>query len=119
MRPSCQQVKGKIVVFNQPFRNYSHAAQYRKLGASKAAKHGAVAALIRSAATFSIGSPHTGQQLYEEGIHKIPAASLSVEDAMMLYRLYIAGMFFDTCTGGEIPDKLVHRITCESNFLVK
>lgn len=46
--------KGKIVVYNQPYTNYSAAVQYRMEGAVEAAKVGALASLIRSVASFSI-----------------------------------------------------------------
>ena len=56
------EVKGKIVVYNFVFESYGKQAQYRGHGAARAAKHGAVAALIRSVTPLSIGSPHTGGQ---------------------------------------------------------
>lgn len=56
------EAKGKIVVFNFKFESYGKQAVYRGKGASRAAKHGAVAALIRSLTPLSINSPHTGGQ---------------------------------------------------------
>ena len=50
-----------------------------------------MASLCRSVTDFSIGSPHTGGQSYEDGVPQIPGAALSVEDAGLLYRLYKAG----------------------------
>lgn len=50
------EVKGKIVVYNQPFVSYGETVAYRAFGASEAAKLGAVAALIRSITPFSINS---------------------------------------------------------------
>ena len=41
------EAEGKIVVFNQPFVSYGESVEYRELGASKAAKVGAVASLIK------------------------------------------------------------------------
>uniref|UniRef100_A0A2P2I110 Carboxypeptidase Q n=1 Tax=Hirondellea gigas TaxID=1518452 RepID=A0A2P2I110_9CRUS len=80
-------VAGKIVVYNQPFDNYFQSVKYRTRGAVEAAKLGAVAALVRSAASFSINSPHTGNQKYEDGVKKIPVACITIEDAKMLQRL--------------------------------
>jgi carboxypeptidase Q len=65
--------------------------RYRGVGASAAAKVGAVASLIRSVATFSMQSPHTGALRYDPAAPKIPAAALSVEDAEMLDRMQQRG----------------------------
>lgn len=48
------EARGKIVVYNQPYVNYSKTVQYRVQGSVEAAKVGAVASLIRSVASFSI-----------------------------------------------------------------
>ena len=49
-----------MVVFNPPWDGYGVVARYRHLGASAAARAGAVAMLLRSVGSHSIGSPHTG-----------------------------------------------------------
>ncbi|HSM78741.1 MAG TPA: hypothetical protein VLT57_13975, partial [Bryobacteraceae bacterium] len=46
-------VAGKIVLYNAPFENYFRTVQYRTSGASRAAKLGAVAALVRSVTPLS------------------------------------------------------------------
>lgn len=56
------EVKNKIVVYNFEWEAYEKQAKYREYGAAHAAKHGAIAALIRSLASLSIDSPHTGGQ---------------------------------------------------------
>ncbi|HYV96866.1 MAG TPA: M20/M25/M40 family metallo-hydrolase [Gemmatimonadaceae bacterium] len=91
------QVKGKIVVYDSPFpmdsapmAGYGAAVAYRS-GASQAAKLGAVAALTRSIASFSIRSPHTGATRYDTTVAKIPMAAISVEDAEMLHRMQDRG----------------------------
>jgi len=81
------EAKGKIVLFDVPFTNYGETVRYRGGAASAAAKVGAVAALIRSVASYSLQSPHTGSMSYDTTVRKIPAAALSVEDAMMLHRM--------------------------------
>ena len=61
------QVKGKIVVFNEKWVDYDTTVSYRNYGASRVAKLGGLASLIRSVTPFSIYSPHTGWQDYEKG----------------------------------------------------
>ena len=58
-------VKGKIVLFDVPFTQYEATRVYRSTGANAAAKQGAVAMLLRSVASFSINSPHTGTLSYD------------------------------------------------------
>lgn len=87
-----EQVKGKIVVFVPQWEGYGKTVVYRSKGATVAAKKGAVATLIRSVTPFSIGSPHTGGQNYEEGVKKIPTACITVEDAEMILRKYRRGV---------------------------
>ncbi|XP_062424317.1 carboxypeptidase Q isoform X2 [Rhea pennata] len=86
-----QEAKGKIVVYNQLFITYGETVQYRSQGAVEAAKVGAVASLIRSIASFSIHSPHTGWQNYQPGVPQIPTACISVEDAEMMSRMSLRG----------------------------
>ncbi|XP_055700320.1 carboxypeptidase Q-like [Phlebotomus papatasi] len=81
-------VKGKIVVFAPKWESYGKTVAYRSHGATVAAKKGAVAALVRSITPFSLGTLHTGYQDYEEGVKKIPVASVTVEDATRLLRMY-------------------------------
>ena len=85
-------VSGKIVFFNHPmdralmetFRAYGEAAQYRSMGAVRAARQGAVAVLVRSATSRIDENPHTGLMHYESGTPEIPAAALSTRDAEAL-----------------------------------
>uniref|UniRef100_A0A3Q4I4S0 Carboxypeptidase Q n=1 Tax=Neolamprologus brichardi TaxID=32507 RepID=A0A3Q4I4S0_NEOBR len=78
---------GRIVVFNQPYVSYGETVAYRAYGASEAAKAGAVATLIRSVTPFSINSPHTGWQDYQDGVKRIPTACITVEDAELMWRM--------------------------------
>jgi carboxypeptidase Q len=85
-------VKGKIVLFDVPFTEYEATRKYRTGGASAAAKQGAVAMLLRSVASFSINSPHTGNMRYDSTVAaRIPAAAIAVEDAMLLHRMQDRG----------------------------
>lgn len=86
-----QSIEGKIVVFDAHYVSYGETVVYRSQGASKAAKKGAVATLVRSITPFSIYSPHTGAQSYEDNIPKIPTAAITLEDADLLRRLQDSG----------------------------
>ena len=88
---NAKKVKGKIVLYNVPFTTYGQTVTYRYEGASRAAKHGAVASLIRSIGSWSMNTPHTGNMSYDKKYKKIPAAALTIEDAMMLGRLFDRG----------------------------
>jgi carboxypeptidase Q len=50
-----------------------------------------VAMLLRSVASFSINSPHTGSMRYDSTAARIPAAAIAVEDAMLLHRMQDRG----------------------------
>jgi hypothetical protein len=82
-----EQVKGKIVVFNPGWHGYGMNVMYRAFGPSKAAAKGAVGVLVRSATGLAMQTPHTGSLRYDEKVTKIPAAAISVEDALMIERL--------------------------------
>jgi carboxypeptidase Q len=85
------EARGKIVLFDAPFTEYEETRRYRSDGPSAAARAGAVACLVRSVASFSIRSPHTGRTNYDSTVARIPAAAVSVEDAMMLHRMQDRG----------------------------
>jgi len=90
-------LKGKIAVVTQKMlraqdgSGYGHLSKMRVAGPAEAAKRGAIAYLLRSLATDSRRSPHTGYMLYKEGVQHIPAAALSVPDADQLERLAAGG----------------------------
>jgi hypothetical protein len=79
-------VRGKIVLFNAPYRSYGQTVIYRTAGPSRAAALGAVAVLVRSITPLAMQIPHTGSLQYDDAQPKIPAAAVSLEDAMMLAR---------------------------------
>ncbi|XP_071798668.1 carboxypeptidase Q-like [Asterias amurensis] len=91
LQKRANEVPGKIVVFNQPWVNYGVSVAYRDFSAVHTAKLGGVASLVRSVASFSIHSPHTGWQDYSDGVKKIPVACIAVEDAEMLARMAARG----------------------------
>jgi carboxypeptidase Q len=78
---------GRIVLFNPTWRGYGETVRYRGGGASAAARHGAVACLVRSVTDASLATPHTGMMTYADSLPKIPTAAITVEDAGRLQRL--------------------------------
>jgi len=80
-------VRGKIVVFNPGWHGYGVNSQYRTAGPSRAASKGAVAVLVRSATGLVLQLPHTGTLRYDDKQPKVPAAAISVEDALLIERL--------------------------------
>lgn len=100
LKKSVKDASNKIIVFNQPFDNPVDGIRYRQFSAIEAAKLGAVATLVRSYATFTLGNPHTGLMFYADGSLPIPSAEISFEDAELLYRLYKKGCNLMTCLYG-------------------
>ncbi|XP_034825738.1 carboxypeptidase Q-like [Maniola hyperantus] len=100
-------VEGKIVLYDPKFTTYGETVVYRSQGAAKAAAKGAVASLVRSIAPFSINTPHTGSQYYDEKVKKIPAAAISLEDADLIRRIY------------NRKEKIVLNITMSSSLETK
>lgn len=82
-------VKGKIVFYNvkfnatyiRPFQAYSDAVTYRGSGASRAAKYGALAVIVRSMSHSVDNNPHTGAMRYDSNYKKIPAVAVGLRDA--------------------------------------
>lgn len=87
-------VRGKILFINHPadptlyntFASYGGAVGYRGRGAVYAAWYGAIAMIDRSSTTIHDNSPHTGIQHYADTVTKIPAISISTNDADNLHR---------------------------------
>ncbi len=87
-------VQGRIVYFHHGMsthEGYGQASALRTFGPAKAAERGAVATMVRSAASASLRSPHTGVVLFEHGHRAIPAVALATEDAEALHRWLAAG----------------------------
>lgn len=66
------------MVFNERWVDYGTSVIYRERGAAEVAKVGGVASLIRSVTPFSIYSPHTGWQDYEQGNLSISISSCGI-----------------------------------------
>jgi carboxypeptidase Q len=90
-RLGTDRVKGRIVLYNAPYTGYGVTVRYRAEGASRAAKLGAVAALVRSVTPLSLQSAHTGQMIYAADAPKIPSAAVTIEGATLIQRLVDAG----------------------------
>ncbi|HZS08137.1 MAG TPA: M20/M25/M40 family metallo-hydrolase [Blastocatellia bacterium] len=112
-----EKVAGKIVLYNVKFdrrmaaqgqgeQAYGQAVVYRGIGASEAAKLGAVAALNRSAGGAEYRLPHTGAMRYLPDAPKIPAAALTAEDAELMAYLAAQGRvrLHLTLTPQTLPD---------------
>ena len=81
------EAKGKVVLYNVAFAGYGQTNQYRTGGASAAARHGAVASLVRAIGPVGLRTPHTGNMTYAQDAPRIPAAAVSAEDADRMQRL--------------------------------
>jgi carboxypeptidase Q len=130
------EIKGKIVFYNykfnplfiETFQAYSDAVRYRAVGASRAAKYGAVAMLVRSMSESVDNNPHTGALIYLDSFPKIPAAAVGLLDAdrmagvleqpgksATVYLRTLAQMLPDTIAhnvigelrGSEFPDQYI------------
>ena len=90
--PKINLVKGKIVFFNRPadqtkfntFEAYGGAVDQRAVGASVAAKYGAVGVIVRSSTVSDENNPHTGIMHYKDSITRIPAIGVSNTHADLL-----------------------------------
>ena len=81
-------VRGRIVLFNIPYTNYSETVTYRTGAARAAQRYGAVAVLVRSVGPLGLRTPHTGSAHETTApAPQIPAASIAGEDANRIVRL--------------------------------
>src|SRR5215213_7334323 len=95
-------IEGKIVLYNVKFDRtlaelnqagaaYGQISPYRGIGASEAAKLGALAVLVRSAGASQNRLAHTGSLRYLDGVKQIPAAAVPFEDAETIAGLAKSG----------------------------
>lgn len=96
--------RGRVVVFNVPYTSYGQTRPIRTNGPSRAAAHGAVAALVRSIGPPGLRLPHTGGLSYTAGTPEIPAAAIATEDADRFQRMADRG------------DRIVVRLRMEAHF---
>jgi carboxypeptidase Q len=98
------QARGKVVLFNVAFTNYGETVRFRSQGPSRAARHGAVATLVRAVGPPGLRTPHTGALNYASDAPKIPAAAITTEDADRLQRMADRGQ------------RIVVRLKMEAHF---
>ena len=116
-------VKNKIVFYNYPFNQtfvktfeaYSDAVQYRGGGASRAAKYGAVAAIVRSMSESTDNNPHTGSLRYDSAYTKIPGVAIGLQDADWLSNALKQRTVSVTLSthGKFLPDTISHNVIGE------
>lgn len=117
------EVKGKIVYYNngfnptniKPFVSYGEAGTYRRWGASRAAKYGAVGVMIRSLTESTANDPHTGGMAYIDSFPKIPAIAVGPRDADAVWAMSKTGsMKLSMTTNGHfLPDTIGHNVIGE------
>jgi Zn-dependent M28 family amino/carboxypeptidase len=81
----------RSMVRTQDGEGYSAAVDARVDGPAEAARHGAIAFLLRSVGTDGHRLPHTGTTAYTDGKVPIPAFALSPPDAEQIERLAALG----------------------------
>jgi len=118
--------KGRILLFNHKFDKelaaeghggaaYGGAVVYRGMGPVAGAAVGALAVLVRSAGGADYRIPHTGMTDYAEGVARIPAASVTAEDADMLKNLASQGpvKLHLTLTPRTLPDAVSYNVIAD------
>ncbi|PMQ08103.1 hypothetical protein [Janthinobacterium sp. AD80] len=101
LKARAAEVKGAIVLIDTPFDQemaerglagvtYGQGSRFRFNGPKAAAELGAVAALVRSVGGADFRIPHAGATGLEDG-KRIPAAAVTVEDALLIGRLAARG----------------------------
>jgi carboxypeptidase Q len=119
-------VAGKIVLFNVKFDRqmaaqgyggdaYGEVAGYRVFGASNAARHGAVASLVRSVGGSRNRLAHTGGMRYAPDAPRIPSAAISSEDADLIAHLVKEGRvrLRLTLTPQQLPDAVSYNVVAD------
>ena len=117
-------VEGKIVFYNKAFNqryinigtSYGETGFQRRLGAIKAAEHGAVASVFRSLSSSNDDYPHTGSMSYKKGIDSIAHGGLGVLSSVKLSEKIKADpktKLTVRLSGKWFPDALSHNVIGE------
>ncbi|MBS1638363.1 MAG: M20/M25/M40 family metallo-hydrolase [Bacteroidetes bacterium] len=119
-------IKGRIVFYNVFFDQaklstgamYGESVKYRWAGASRAAKYGAVATMVRSMSSVDNDFPHTGAMGYDTTVskRKIPSCALSYAAASKLAAALVKDQHTQvslkmSCT--MLPDELSYNVVGE------
>lgn len=120
------EVKGRIVLFSVPFDQqladnglageaYGQAGESRFRGPGVLAKLGAAAVLVRSVGGAVYRLPHTGATNWPDGVAPVPAAALTVEDALLVERLAARGPVTMklVVTPKTLPDADSHNVLAD------
>lgn len=116
LKARAAEAKGKIVLYDAEWRDYGYNGAFRRVGAIEAARVGAVASLARAAGPYSMRTPHTGSMSYDSTVTKIPHASVTAEDAMMMRRMIARGQRVSvtlTMSAKTLPDAQSHNVMGE------
>jgi len=116
-------IQGKIVFYNRPmdptivntFAAYGGAVDQRGAGASRAAKYGAIAVIVRSMTNQIDTVPHSGAMSYDPAYPAIPAIAISTADAELLSSLLNdepIRVFMQT-NGQMLSNKINHNVIGE------
>jgi len=118
------EIDGKIVFYNVPFDDtlintfvaYGKNVIYRGIGASRAAKYGAVGMMMRSMSNTPGNYPHTGSLRYTDSVKKIPSAAMGLEDVKKLDSLFDKNIPITAALytyGTMLPDTIAHNVIGE------
>jgi carboxypeptidase Q len=121
-----ERVAGKIVLYNVKFDRqmaaqgyggeaYGQVVGYRSVGASAAARLGAVAALVRSVGGSQNRLAHTGAMRYAPDAPRIPSGAVSSEDADLIAHLVREGRvrLHLTMTPQQLPDAVSYNVVAD------
>ena len=89
-----EKARGKLIFLNHSMttsKGYGEFVELRVFGPAAAARAGARGVLLRSLASASLRTPHTGVTIYDPGAPAAPGAAISVEDAELIHRLLARG----------------------------
>ena len=111
------EIKGKIVLFDEPYKGYGHNVQYRIHGADWASKYGAIASAMRPCTHKSYNNAHTGVMRYQDStVKKIPHFSLTDEATNLISRICGRGQkvvlkLYSEAKDGGMGES--HNLMCE------